>query len=263
MNKFMALSLLAAAVCSSATQAKTYADNTQRVLPELSTQVTLSNSDVNRIVCESGEAVKPVYSKEKPVVAEVASNRRGFFVKLKYLVMPNGQNRYLSEPVELFLTCGDSTYELVITPEFGPPHKLILGSNTKDKIKNNQALFGALSLEEAALMLTQKMITDGGEGGLPDSFEVRPVKGSWLRNITDERGRLIPVELREEREVSVGGTGLRGTQYTVRALNNVQLKESMFLNSKFGENIFAITSENLSLSTGQQSSLVIIHRESM
>ncbi|MGX9280544.1 TraK domain-containing protein [Pantoea ananatis] len=263
MNKFMAFGLLAAAVCSTATQAKTYADNTQRVLPEISTQVTLSNSDLNRVVCESGEAVKPAFSKEKPIIADVASNRRGFFVKLKYLMLPNGQNRYLSEPVELFLTCGDSTYELVINPEFGPPRKLILGSDTKGKIKDNQAMFGALSLEEAALMLTQKMITDGGEAGLPDSFEVRPLKGAWLRNVTDERGRLLPVEIRGEREVSVGGTGLRGTQYTVRALNNVQLKETFFLNSKFGENIFAITSENLSLSTGQQSSLVIIHRESM
>jgi len=263
MKKILALSLLVAAACSPAIQAKTNPQNTQRVLPEISTQVTLSNSDVNRVVCENGEAVKPVFSKEKPIIADVASNRRGFFVKMKYMMMPNGQNRYLSEPVELFLTCGTSTYELVITPEFGPPHKLLLGFDTKDKIKDNQALFGALSLEEAALMLTNKMITDGGDGGLPDSFEVRPGNGNWLRNITDEHGRSIPLELREDREVSVDGTGLRGTQYTIRALNNVQIKETMFLNSKFGENIFAITAESLSLSTGQQASLVIIHRESM
>lgn len=263
MKKILAISLLAAAVCSSFAQAKTFPQNTQRVVPEISTEVSLSNSDVNRVVCESGEAVMPTYSKEKPVTVNISKDRRSFWVKFKYLVMENGQNRYLSEPIELFLTCGTSTYELIAKPEFGSPHKILLGSDSKDKIKDNQALFGALSLEEAAIMLTTKMITEDGNSGLPDSFEVRPTKGSWQRNIYDEHGRMIPVEVLQEREVFVDGTGLRGTQYTVRALNNVQLKETMFLNSKFGENIFAITAENLSLSSGQLAALVIIHRESM
>lgn len=263
MKTILAISLLAAAACSSVVQAKTFPQNTQRVMPELSTEVTLSNSDINRIVCESGEAISPVYSKEKPVTVSIGKDRRSFIVKFKYLVMPNGQNRYLSEPIELFLTCGNSTFELIANPEFGPPHKVLLGSNTKDKIKENQSLFGALSLEEAAVMLTTKMITEDGNTGLPDSFEVRPSKGHWQRNIYDERGRLVPVEVQQEREVLVDGTGLRGTQFTIRALNNVQIKETMFLNSKFGENIFAITAESLSLSTGQKASLIIIHRESM
>lgn len=262
MNKILAISLLAASVCASMAQAKTFPQNTQRVMPELSTEVTLSNSDVNRIVCESGEAVSPVFSKEKPVTVTIGKDRRSFNVKFKYLVMPDGKNRYLSEPIELFLTCGTSTFELISQPEFGPPHKVLLGSDSKDKIKENQSLFGALSLEEAAVMLTTKMITEDG-ASLPDSFEVRPVQGSWQRDIYDAHGRLIPIEIRQQREVLVEGTGLRGTQYSIRALNNVQLKETMFLNSKFGENIFAITAENLSLSTGQISSLIIIHRESM
>lgn len=263
MKNILALSLLAVSICTSMAQAKTFPQNTQRVIPELSTEVTLSNSDVNRIVCENGEAVSPVFSKEKPVTVVIGKDRRSFNVKFKYLVMPSGQNRYLSEPIELFLTCGTTTFELIAKPEFGPPHKVLLGSDTKDKIKDNQALFGALSLEEAAVMLTTKMITEDGNSGLPDSFEVRPTQGTWQQNIYDERGRLIPIEIRQEREVMVDGTGLRGTQYSIRALNNTQIKETMFLNSKFGDNVFAITAENLSLTSGQISSLVIIHRESM
>lgn len=263
MKKTLAITLLAASICASMAQAKTFPQNTQRVMPEISTEVTLSNSDVNRIVCESGEAVSPVFSKEKPVSVAIGKDRRSFNVKFKYLVMPGGQNRYLSEPIELFLTCGTSTFELIAKPEFGPPHKVLLGSNTKDKIKDNQALFGALSLEEAAIMLTTKMITEDGNTGLPDSFEVRPTQGTWQQNIYDERGHLIPIEIRQERDVLVDGTGLRGTQYSIHALNNVQLKETMFLNSSFGENVFAITIENLALNTGQRTSLIIIHRESI
>lgn len=247
----------------SAADKNVFPQNTQRVLPEVSTQVVLSNRDVNRLVCESGEASKPVYSKEKPVEVGVSSDRRSFWVKFKYLA-EGGVNHYYSEPTELYLTCGTSTFELIALPKYENPHKILLGSDTKDRIKDNQALFGSLALEEAAIALTTKVISDGSGGkGLPESFEVVPDRGTWLRNIYDSRGRQLPIEVRKERDVLVDGTGLRASQYTIRALNSVTLTETMFLNSKFGTNIFAITAESLTISAGQLSSLVIVHRETM
>ncbi|MFH2181738.1 hypothetical protein ABK731_25150, partial [Citrobacter freundii] len=113
--------------------------------------------------------------------------------------------------------------------------------------------------------LSTKIISDSDTNGrgLPESFEVIPVKENWMRDIYDSRGRIIPIEVKRERDVLVDGTGLRGSQYTIRALKSVTLTETMFLNTKFGTNIFAITAEKLALSTGQLSTLVIIHRESM
>ena len=263
MKKALLILLAAMSAQALAAEKKSFPQNTQRVLPEISTQVVLSNRDVNRLVCESGVASKPVYSKENPVEVGVSSDRRTFWVKFKYLAQ-GGVNHYYSEPTELFLTCGNSTFELIVLPKYENPHKVLLGSDTKDRIKDNQALFGSLALEEAAIALTTKIISDGAGGkGLPESFEVVPDRGNWMQNIYDSRGRHIPIEVRKERDVLVDGTGLRGSQYTIRALNNVTLTETMFLNSKFGTNIFAITAENLALSTGQLSSLVIVHRETM
>lgn len=263
MKKALLILLAAMSAQAFAAEKKSFPQNTQRVLPEISTQVVLSNRDVNRLVCESGETSKPVYSKEKPVEVGVSADRRTFWVKFKYLAQ-GGVNHYYSEPTELFLTCGNSTFELIALPKYENPHKILLGSDTKDRIKDNQALFGSLALEEAAIALTTKIISDGAGGkGLPESFEVFPDRGNWMQNIYDSRGRHIPIEVRKERDVLVDGTGLRGSQYTIRALNNVTLTETMFLNSKFGTNIFAITAENLALSTGQLSSLVIVHRETM
>lgn len=263
MKKSLLVLLIAISAHAYSNDKKSFPQNTQRVLPEISTQVVLSNRDVNRIVCESGEASKPVYSKEKPVEVGVSSDRRSFWVKFKYLAQ-GGVNHYYSEPTELYLTCGKSTFELIVLPKYENPHKILLGSNTKDRIKDNQALFSSLALEEAAITLTTKIIADGSGGiGLPESFEVIQNRGTWMQNIYDSRGRLMPIEIRKERDVLVDGTGLRGSQYTIRALNNVTLTETMFLNSKFGTNIFAITAENLALSRGQISSLVIVHRETM
>ncbi|ELY3740523.1 type-F conjugative transfer system secretin TraK [Cronobacter turicensis] len=264
MKKILALMLMASSALATAAEKQTFPQNTQRVLPEISTQIVLSNRDLNRLVCESGEAIKPVYSKEKPVEIQVSSDRRSFWVKFKYLV-EGSVNHYYSEPTEIYLTCGTSTFELIALPKYEGPHKILLGSDTKDRMKDNQSLFGALSLEEAAITLSTKMISDSGDNGkgLPESFEVVPQQGSWLSNIYDNRGRHVPVEVRKERDVLVDGTGLRGSQYSIRALNNVQLNETMFLNSQFGTNIFAVTAENLALSRGQLTTLVIIHRETM
>lgn len=264
MKKILSVSLIFISALASAAEKGTFPQNTQRVLPEVSTQVVLSNRDVNRLVCESGKAVKPVYSTEKPVEVKVGSDRRSFWVKFKYLA-EGGTNHYYAEPTELFLTCGNSVFELIALPKYENPHKVLLGSDTKNRIKDNQALFGSLSLEEAAVTLSTKMITDGSNNGagLPESFEVVPQKGNWSHNVFDSRGRQIPIEVRKERDVLVDGTGLRGSQYTIRALSNVTLTETMFLNSQFGTNIFAITAENLALSAGQLSTLVIVHRETM
>lgn len=264
MNKILFALMVFTSVSVNATEQKIFSQNTQRVLPETSTQVVLSNRDINRLVCESGEAVKPVFSEEKPVVVSVSRDRRSFYVKFKYLAQ-GGVNHYYSEPTELFLTCGTSTFEIIALPKYDNPHKVLLGSDTKDRIKDNQTLFGSLSLEEAAVTLSTKMISDTNSSGkgLPESFEVIAKRGDWIRNVYDSRGRQIPVEVRKERDVLVDGTGLRGTQYTIRALNNVQLTETMFLNTKFGTNIFAITAESLALSTGQITTLAIIHRETM
>ncbi|EAT8819555.1 hypothetical protein FBE61_24515, partial [Salmonella enterica] len=83
MKKAILILLAAMSAQAFATEKKSFPQNTQRVLPEISTQVVLSNRDVNRLVCESGEASKPVYSKEKPVEVGVGSDRRSFWVKFK------------------------------------------------------------------------------------------------------------------------------------------------------------------------------------
>ncbi|MFH2181654.1 type-F conjugative transfer system secretin TraK, partial [Citrobacter freundii] len=152
MKTTILLSLLTFSLVAGAAEKKIFPQNTQRVLPEISTQVVLSNRDVNRLVCESGEAVKPVFSTEKPVDVKVSSDRRSFWVKFKYLSQ-GGENHYYAEPTELFLTCGTSTFELIVLPKYENPHKIMLGSDTKESIKANQALFSALSLEEAAVSL--------------------------------------------------------------------------------------------------------------
>ncbi|HHH2010179.1 TPA: type-F conjugative transfer system secretin TraK [Yersinia enterocolitica] len=262
MNKLLLICALS--LTSAVATAKVNNISTQRVLPEVSTTVTLSNRDVNRIVCESGEAVKPVFSKEKPMKVEIGADRKTFFVKFLFLQSAGG-NQYYSEPTELYLTCGNATFELIINPQHEAARKVLLGSGTANTIKENQKLFSALSLEETATQLSISVMKDANDSGLglPPTFEQQAINGSWEKASADRRGVAVPIELKKDREVNVEGTGLKATQFTIRALRNVQLSEMMFLNTRYGKNIFAITLESLSLNSGQMTSLVIIEREGL
>ncbi|WP_233981898.1 TraK domain-containing protein [Pectobacterium versatile] len=235
------------------------AQSSQRVLPETSTTVTLSNRDVNRLVCESGEARAPVFSTEKPMTVDVGEDSKTFYVKFKFLSGDTG-NVYYSEPTELYVTCGNSTFELVINPKYEDRKKVLLGSATANNIKENQRAFSGLALEEAALQLSISVLKDATESGagLPDTFSQKKINENWFRMTNG-----LPVEIKKEREVSVEGVGLKSIQYSVRALRNVTLDEKMFLNTSFGRNILSITLESLTISTGEKTSLVIIEREGM
>ncbi|WP_042857957.1 type-F conjugative transfer system secretin TraK [Dickeya sp. NCPPB 3274] len=234
------------------------AESVQRVLPETSTTVTLSNRDANRLVCESGEAVSPVWSTEKPVDVKIGADHKSFYVKFKILRGDSG-TVYYSEPTELYLTCGNSTFELVINPKYEDRKKVLLGSATANNIKENQKVFSGLALEEAALQLTVTVLKDATESGpgLPDTFAQKKFSDGWTRLSS------VPVEFSKVREISVEGVGLRATQYSIRALRAVTLDEKMFLSTYFGRNIFAMTLESLALAAGETSALVVIEREGM
>ena len=84
------------------------------ILPEKTTHITLSNQDVNRLVCTQGMISDVNYSAEKGM--QVKIDGANAFVKFQWL--HNGQDKtYLTDPSELFLTCDGEVYSLVIEPK--------------------------------------------------------------------------------------------------------------------------------------------------
>lgn len=242
----------------------TFAD-IQRILPEVSTSIELSNRDVNRLVCANGGPLTPgVYSEEKPIIVQQGQDGRSYYVKFK--VLQNSEtldNRYFSEPTELYLSCGKSVFELVIKPTYTDAKTVWLGNNVADKMHENQELMGAMSLEEASIMLATSIIKDSNQrDALPSSFtEIKSQNAPWVTGLTDKQGRPVAVKIKKVRDVLVEGTGLRASEYTISADSNVYLDELMFMKREFGTNIFTITLEQLAVSKGMKTTLVVVQRE--
>lgn len=236
-----------------------------QVLPEIPATIELSNRDVNRMVCANGGPLSnPVFSEEKPLTVQPGSDGRSYYVKFKVL-QDNAtlDLKYYSEPTELYLTCGKSVFELVIKPAYVDRKTITLGSDTVDRIHQNQELMGSMALEESAVMLATAIIKDAkNQDPLPTSFTERPAKQhGWVSGFTDRKGRPVAIKIKKIRDVLVDGTGLRASHYTILADTNVMLDELMFLKPSFGSNIFTVTLEALHLSKGMQTTLVIVQRE--
>ena len=84
----------------------------QKVLPEITTQVRLSNSDINRVICPV-DIKDAIYSEEKGL----AVNLSGKNAYLKFLVVKkDGKEMYSMTPSELYFVCDGAVYTMIAMP---------------------------------------------------------------------------------------------------------------------------------------------------
>jgi conjugal transfer pilus assembly protein TraK len=138
----------------------------QTVIPEVSTQVNLSSSDANRIIC-SQEIKDVIFSAEKGVSVKAVG--RNAFVKFR-ITRKDEREIYSSTPTELFVVCGESVYNLIAIPKRIPSQTIRLSPGT-EKIKQNAALYGALPFEKKVLAVIKAVYT----GEIPEGFSARTV----------------------------------------------------------------------------------------
>ncbi len=220
------------------------------ILPEKTTHITLSNQDVNRLVCTQGMISDVNYSAEKGM--QVKIDGQNAFVKFQWL--HNGQDKtYLTDPSELFLTCDGEVYSLVIEPKARRTRTVHLGNPVKQTIRQNLALYRPLTLEEQVIDLTLRAMTDD----LPDSFEVytppqRQWQTRWVRGL-----RLAKV-----RDITPTGIGLTLSEYLVVSdyERHTQLRETQFLVPELGTQILGVTLNPLTLPAGAGSRLYLVTR---
>ena len=114
------------------TMAKVVTDAMVQVLPEVSSQVFLSNLDINRITCMGDRPVKDiVYSAEKGVTTKI--NGSNAFIKLQmHQASPSAVPEVIDEPVELYVVCGNDNdvYTLIGVPKKIPAQWVQLVSKT-------------------------------------------------------------------------------------------------------------------------------------
>lgn len=227
------------------------AANAEVIKPEVVTPVEMSNRDVNRVVCTTGNINDVYYSQEKGVT--VTNDGRNAYVK--FLIKNDGiDESHVTIRNELYIVCNGDVYTMMVTPKDIPGKTYRLSSGLTNAMFDNVELLGPMAEEERALYLTLAVLKDD----MPESFrevKQRQYSKDWRNDLI--QGAVVS----QERTVEVDGMGLFLTEYYVKADRALYLKESDFLQRYFGENIFAITVEPLSLKAGQTARVFVVQKE--
>ena len=227
-----------------------------QVLPELSTQVYLSNLDINRITCMGNRPVKDViFSAEKGVTAKI--NGSNAFIKLQMhrdhlSVKPQA----IEDPVELYVVCGNAgdVYTIIGVPKKIPAQWIQLVSKTGD-VKRNLSLFEGKDFEKKVVTLVKQAWT----GEYPDSYTVEDID----RRLTIGGMAWLDVTLR--RTVDVEGEGFRIKEYALLLSDNAVeahrgIREKQFVRPRLSEHPLAITLDSLIVRKETPTRLFIVER---
>lgn len=218
------------------------------VLPEQQKTVVLSNVDLNRIVCEAGDIEDVKYSADhKPVIVEVVGEEA--YIKFNILETPT-ETKYVKIRSEFFFRCGGVTYSILGKPEKVPSRSILLAAGSMHQARENVDLLGPLVEEERAVSITVAMLKDT----IPGSFKVNYHPITWLPGPTAQ------IDVAERRYVEIAGFDMAAAEFLIAAKQTTTLDERLFLDPRFGANIYAVTVERQQLNAGEQTRVVLIYR---
>lgn len=219
------------------------------ILPEATTAVKLSSTDLNRIICTSGDVKEALTSDEKGLMIKITG--KDVFVKYKVGKRSDGKLSYSTTPTEIYIVCGENTYSMIAFPDRMPSQTIRLSSGIEDRAKENQSLYEGLPFEKRVMRLIKEVYTDS----IPESYTVRQrneAEGSW---------KSLNIVLK--REVDVEGEGMHLKEYHLTlkpSVDVVKLSEKMFIRKEFAINPIAVSIDKHNLKKGEMSRLFIVEQ---
>ncbi|MEJ2756172.1 MAG: type-F conjugative transfer system secretin TraK [Gammaproteobacteria bacterium] len=224
-----------------------------KVPAEHSTTVTLSNTDLNRLVCEDGEINNVFYSEEKGLTVAI----EGHNAFVKYLIKQTGDEpAYITTSTELHVICDGKTFTLIAQPTQGNAKTVRLVGGNHTALNNTIKRYGGLDHEQRLVTLMRQIYRNELDDNFAvtqyaDPLRVFPAdvkKGPFFENLS----------IVKQREVRLLGVGLRATEYQLTARYPMRLTETDFLEADLGHQIAAITVSRFALKAGESARLIII-----
>ena len=217
------------------------------VLPEATTSIRLSSSDMNRISCPS-DIREALTSTEKGLTIKITG--KDAFVKFK-VTKKGDKFSYSTTPTELYVVCGEDTFSMIAFPQRIPSQTIRLTSGKERKIKDNLSLYAGLPFEKKVLKAIKDVFTEN----LPDSYSISRKE----KRITSFREILLTLK----RTVDIEGEGLRIKEYEATLRGEVpefKMNEKLFLRTELAENPIAISLERHILRSGDSSRVFVVEQ---
>ncbi|MBQ4839838.1 TraK domain-containing protein [Pseudoalteromonas luteoviolacea] len=215
------------------------------VLPDVITQVKLSNSDTNRIVCANGEMNDVFYSSDK--VQEVPLNGKYGFIK--FPIMKRGsQLSYVTKRSEFHFICNGQAYTIIALPDDIPAQVIYLGSSLDSNVQKNLEMMGSMPKERQSIYLTLKAL----KNEIPPNFKVTAIEENWTSDL------IKGAKIRLIRSIRVDGIGVRLKEYLIKSNQKQYLDEKRFIRPEISLGIRAITVDPLLVEKGQTARIFVI-----
>jgi conjugal transfer pilus assembly protein TraK len=180
------------------------------VTPEIPVAVRVSARDINRVTCQAGDIKDIVYSKEKGMT--VSFSGKDAYVKYKYI--KKGSKTLYPSVTEMYIVCGNSTYNLIAVPELIPSKTIQLATGASDKIRKNKKYFSGMSSEKKIMTLIKAIYADD----LQESFTLEK---QTLRDISPYEELFIS----PTRTVTAAGEGIRVFEYIIKIRQDAKRQE--------------------------------------
>ena len=221
----------------------------QKVSPEITTQVRLSNSDINRVICPV-DIKDAIYSEEKGLTVNLSG--KNAFVKFN-VVRKDGKDMYSMTPSELYFVCDGAVYTMIASPARIPAQTVQLTPGKAGTAKKNIELYGELPFEKKIIAIVKRIYTND----VPDSFTKTAV-GKKMDLFKD-----LEVILRSI--YAIEGEGLRVKEFEVRimptsTLESISYKENDFLRTDVSLHPVAVSVESMTLKKGETSRVFVVER---
>jgi conjugal transfer pilus assembly protein TraK len=221
----------------------------QKVSPEITTQVRLSNSDINRVICPV-DIKDVIYSEEKGLTVNLSG--KNAFVKF-LVVKKDGKEMYSTTPSELYFVCDGSVYTMIASPARIPAQTVQLVPGKAGTVRKNIELYGELPFEKKVITIVKRVYMNDA----PDSF-TKTVVGKKIDVFKD-----LEVTLRSI--YAIEGEGLRVKELDVRIspasnLETISLKENDFLRTDVSLQPVAVSVESMTLKKGETSRVFVVER---
>jgi len=222
------------------------------IMPEKSSRVSVSTTDVNRIKCGDGVITGVHYSKDKNMIVEVKDSN----AYVKFMALKEGEKiTYSDRASEVFVTCGGEVYELILIPKKVNAKTVYLSNPIKNKISGNIERFGSLPLEEKIVRFSVAMLTNDAD--ILEPLSVKKFKASqqdWFDYDTKTKiGKVA--------EFQVEGIGLKVTKFNLITTQDVRFTPTAFLDTRIGENILGVTLDPETVNAGEMATLIVVEKD--
>jgi len=215
------------------------------ITPEIPTAVRVSARDINRVTCRAGEIKDIVYSKEKGMT--VSFSGKDAYVKYKYI--KKGNKTIYPSVTEMFIVCGEATYNLIAVPELIPAKTISLSAGEGEKIRKNKKYFSGMPAEKKIMTLIKAVYTDD----LPESFTPE-------KQAPGDISPYAELSITPVRTVTASGEGIRVSEYIIKIRADAKRQEIELDERDFMEiavNPIALAIDKLKIKKGDTARMFI------